>query len=297
MKFSILSADHTVSKICFGCEALGGQDWGKVNLKEIEFALERALDLGVNFLDTADVYGLGLSEKRIAKILGPRRFDVIIATKGGVEWHKRTKGRARTSFNSSVSHIRKSVENSLDRLKLETIPIYYIHWPDPNTEIKATFELLSRLQLEGKIGKIGCSNFSIDQIREASEVSDLSIIQMPINLLIGELSESYKTLCKDNKLSIVAYNSLASGMLTGKFSKDSTFFNNDRRSRLPLFQGKKFKSSLESVAKLESKAKKEGITLSQYAIKWTLNNDFVKSVIVGIKNSDQAEENISAVTQ
>ena len=111
------------SKICFGCEALGGMDWGEVNLKDLEDAINVAIDLGVNFFDTADVYGLGLSEKRLSQILGQRRLDMIIGTKGGIQWTESTKGRAKTRFNSSPEYIETCVEESLKRLKLEIIPI------------------------------------------------------------------------------------------------------------------------------------------------------------------------------
>lgn len=282
-----------LSKICFGCEALGGKDWGKFNFKELESAIERSLELGVNFFDTADVYGLGLSEKRLSKILGSRRFENIIATKGGVQWKNQKKGRAKTRFNSSESYIQSAVEDSLRRLKLDVIPIYYIHWPDPLTDISKTFECLEKLRDQGKILEIGCSNFSVGQIHLASEVSELSLLQLPLNLLTGGVSDELSKICEKKKLRIIAYNSLASGLLTGKFNSSTEFSSNDRRSRLEIFNGKNLAESLDRIEVYKEQARKKNMSLTQYSIKWASDNDFVDSVIVGIKTKLQADENLS----
>src|SRR6185312_8099008 len=133
--------ETALSRICFGCEPLGGMDWGEVDFNAVASAVERALELGVNFFDTAAVYGLGLSEERLAAILGRRRHDVVIATKGGLAWKiGRPGSRAIVSRDSSLPCLRHGVEASLRRLQLDRIPVYYIHWPDPNTEIRHAFE-------------------------------------------------------------------------------------------------------------------------------------------------------------
>jgi aryl-alcohol dehydrogenase-like predicted oxidoreductase len=150
-----------ISRLCFGCEPLGGIDWGVVDVAGIGSAIDRALDLGIDFFDTADVYGLGLSEERLSQTLGHRRHDVVIATKGGVSWSTPTsQSRASITRDSSPSYLRTAVENSLRRLRLDVLPIYYVHWPDPSTPIEATFAELEKLRTEGKIGSLGCSNYS-----------------------------------------------------------------------------------------------------------------------------------------
>jgi myo-inositol catabolism protein IolS len=281
-----------VSKICFGCEPLGGVDWGQVNVHDIASAVIRSLELGLNFFDTADVYGLGMSESRLAEILGVRRHDVVIATKGGMSWSDASAGgRATVSRDSSPRYLQKAVEDSLRRLRLDRIPIYFIHWPDPRTEIRDTFEFLTRLQDAGKIVHIGCSNFSAEQVRAASEVSKVSFVQLPVNLLGEDITSEMAALVKEKDIRVVAYNVLANGLLTGKFNIHSKFAVEDRRARLPLFQGELYRKALRRVAEISDLAASENLTCAQYAINTVLRRGDIASAILGIKNRAQIEEN------
>jgi hypothetical protein len=287
-----------ISKICFGCEPLGGTDWGLISVPEIASAISRALDLGVNFFDTADVYGLGLSENRLSEILGAKRHEVVIATKGGVSWRQSSPGeRAAISMNSSPTYLRAAVEASLRRLRLDRLPIYYIHWPDPRTEIRHTFEFLSTLQKEGKIEHIGCSNFNASQVRSACEVSEISLVQLPLNLLGEDVDSEMTKLLEEKAIGVVAYNVLANGLLTGKHNDRSHFSQNDRRSHLPLFQGETYLRALKQVDEIAVRAKVENLTCAQYAISSVLMRCNVVSAIIGIKNCDQIEENFVATTR
>jgi aryl-alcohol dehydrogenase-like predicted oxidoreductase len=287
-----------VSKICFGCEPLGGTDWGDVDVGAIATAVERALELGVNFFDTADVYGLGLSETRLAAILGLRRHDVVIATKGGVSWDTTSfGGRASVSMDSSPKYLRCAVEASLRRLRLERLPVYLIHWPDPNTDIRKTFECLTELQHEGKIGWIGCSNFSAHQLRLACEVADVSLVQLPLNILYDDLDPAMRQLVHEKEIGVVAYNVLANGLLTGKYGPDASFPESDRRSRLPLFQGEAYQRALQQVSEISINAVTHGLSCAQYAIEKVAGRAEVVSAIVGIKNSQQIEENCAFLLQ
>lgn len=285
-------SEPEVSRICFGCEPLGGADWGRVSVPDIASAVSRALELGVNFFDTADVYGLGLSETRLSEILGARRNDVVIATKGGMSWREAASGgRATVSRDSSPGYLRLAVEASLRRLRLDRLPVYFIHWPDPRTEIKDTFEFLAKLQDEGKIAHIGCSNFSAAQVRAACEVSKVSFVQLPVNLLGDGIEPEMAGLVKEKAISVVAYNVLANGLLTGKYTASSQFAPDDRRSRLPLFQGETYRQALRKVAEICVLAQAENLTCAQYAIAAVLRRGDVASAILGIKNSAQIEEN------
>lgn len=285
-----------VSRICFGCEPLGGVDWGLISLSDIASAISRALELGINFFDTADVYGLGLSETRLSEILGAKRHDVVIATKGGMSWRESASGqRAEISRNSSPAYLRTAVEASLRRLRLEQLPIYFIHWPDPNTDVKHTFEFLSRLKAEGKIGHIGCSNFSVEQVRSACEVSEITFLQLPINLLGDDIDLELAGLIKEKALSVVAYNVLANGLLTGKYNNHSRFASDDRRARLPLFQGERYLDALRQVSEISVRAQADNQTCAQYAISSVLRRDYVVSTILGIKSCEQIEENSSVM--
>jgi myo-inositol catabolism protein IolS len=292
MRRKLTSDQRGISKICFGCEPLGGTDWGEVDVQAVAEAVERALDLGIDFFDTAAVYGLGLSEERLSGILGSRRHEVVIATKGGLVWrHPLSGGRAIVSRDSSPIQLRWAVETSLRRLRLDRIPLYYIHWPDPNTEIRDTFEALNQLQREEKIGYIGCSNFSSAQIRSACEVSDVSFVQLPVNLLGNGLAPDMVNLLLEKSVSVVAYNVLANGLLTGKYDENSKFREDDRRSRLPLFRGDAYRTALRKVADVTTKASARGLTTAQYAIDWVLSRPYVVSALIGIKNCNQIEEN------
>lgn len=283
------------SRMCFGCEALGGTDWGVVDLPEIGRAIGRALELGINFFDTAAVYGLGLSEQRLAEILGGKRHDLFIATKGGLSWKESpSTGRAVILRDSSRAHLRQSVEDSLRRLRLERIPLYYIHWPDPATDIRATFECLMDLREEGKIVHIGCSNFEAGQVRTACEVAKVSFAQLPLNILgEGPTTEMQATL-ESHGVGIVAYNVLASGLLTGKYNAHSTFSADDRRSRLPIFQGDRYRHALARVEEIRSDAAQAGLSVAQYSVAWVLDRRAVIATILGIKSTGQLEENWAA---
>tara|TARA_B100001093_G_C26832429_1_gene1016743 strand:+ start:1691 stop:2566 length:876 start_codon:yes stop_codon:yes gene_type:complete len=286
----------SISPICFGCEPLGGTDWGDVDLVSIEKAIHKALDLGINFFDTAGVYGLGLSEERLSKILGNRRHDVIIATKGGLSWKESRTVRSVVIKDSSPIAIRKDVESSLVRLRLECLPIFFVHWPDINTPIEDTFIELLKLKKEGKIKTIGCSNFSAQQLKRACLISKIDYVQLPINILNTSLDKNIAEICKKNKIQIVAYNVLLNGLLTGKFNRNTNFQENDRRSRLPLFRGINFIDVLEKVENLKLKAAENNSNITNYAINWVLKQKNICSVVIGIKNSEQIAENYSIIT-
>jgi aryl-alcohol dehydrogenase-like predicted oxidoreductase len=287
-----------VSKICFGCEALGGVDWGEVNIDAIAEAVDGAIDFGINFFDTADVYGLGLSESRLSEILGSRRHDVVIATKGGVTWqHSASGGRATIRRDSSPEHLSGAVEASLRRLRLERLPVYFIHWPDPNTDIRTTFEFLAKLQDSGKIGFIGCSNFNAGQVRLACEVADVTLLQLPVNILLEDLEPEMCQVIHDKNIGVVAYNVLANGLLTGKYGLDARFPKSDRRSRLPLFQGGAYRQAIQQVSEISELARTEGLTCAQYSIAKVVRRADVMSAILGIKNRKQMEENCAFIKQ
>ncbi len=281
--------------MCFGCEALGGTDWGEVNIAEIEQAIEVALDLGVNFFDTASVYGLTLSEKRLAKILGPRKHEVYIATKGGLSWTTSSNGRAKVTKDSSPRSISAGVFGILKRMGLDRIPIYYIHWPDPKIPLEATFAVLQELKDEGLIGEIGCSNFDVKQIDIAMKYAEIKYVQSPLNIFADTRNEALTSFCTDHNLYFVAYNVLGSGMLTGKFDHNSTFAANDRRSRLAEFAGKKYVARLQEIRQYEEQASLLNLTLLEYALKWAFGQPSVASVITGIKSSDQLIMNWNAL--
>lgn len=285
-----------VSALCFGCEPLGGRDWGYVDVTAIEIAIRESVELGVNFFDTAAVYGLGDSERRLSIALGSRRHDVIVATKGGLSWTTPlADGRATVFRDSTRASVRLGVEDSLRRLRLDRLPIFYVHWPDERVDFAETFGELHELQERQLIGAVGVSNFSVAQIRMASLHCRIDYLQAPVNCLSHSEVDSFGPYCVANGISIVAYNVLARGLLTGKLSESSSFPASDRRSRLPQFQGDSLSLSLAEVRTVSEAARAVGKSILEYAFSWVLERPGVVSAIAGIKSSQQLLENWLAV--
>jgi len=287
-----MDIEYNPSSICFGCEALGGTDWGNVDLKELDKAIHKAVEMDINFFDTADVYGLGLSEERLSKILGHKRLDLFIATKGGVRWTKKEKGRAKITFDSSPEYVTAAAEKSLKRLQLECLPLYYIHWPDPKTPIEDTLEAVKNLQEKGKVKHFGLSNVNETQLCEAQRNIQVDYVQIPINIMSKSPSESFISHCNKSNTRIVGYNVLNMGLLSGKFTTNTKFDSNDRRSRLEDFSGTKFEENLSRIKELKVMASARNQSLIQYSINSVLDKSYISSVIVGIKNEKQLLENL-----
>lgn len=283
-----------ISVLGFGGCPIGGHGWGKVKDDDSIAAIRKAARLGINFFDTADVYGLGHSEKILAKALGNYRKKVIIATKVGVRWNYKEK---RSYRDLSPKHIREAAEDSLKRLKIDCIPLYQIHYPDPQTPISETMEALGELQKEGKIRYIGCSNFSAELIDQTQKYGRLESLQTCYNLLGRDIEQFIIPTCRKWKMTIIAYGPLAQGFLTGKFNLKTKFGKDDRRSRKEYkhFHGRRFKANLIIVDKLKEMALKYKKTPVQVAIRWILDNDSIASAILGIQKPEEIEEDIGAL--
>jgi aryl-alcohol dehydrogenase-like predicted oxidoreductase len=288
--------DTNFSKICFGCEPLGGTDWGNIDLDKIEVAINLSIEKGLNFFDTADCYGLGLSEERLSQILGSKRKDLVIATKGGMAWKKKPKfKRAKMYIDCSRKHLENAFVASLKRLRLDYIPVYYVHNADLNVSFEETFSFLNDLQNNKKIGLIGCSNFSFSQIKTASKYCKLSLIQSSVNIIDGLPDKKILNFCKENDTRIVAYNVLYSGFLSGKFTKQTYFEKNDRRHRQKEFIGSNLNKLIDNIEMLKQKASNLNISLTHYAIQEVLKNENILSIITGIKNKDQLTDNLNSL--
>ena len=292
------STDLELSEIGLGCWAMGG-GWGKTDDRESIAAARRALDLGINFFDTADVYGSGHSEQVLAKALGKNRKSAIIATKGGLVWDDHG-----CLFRcSSRHHLINAVEASLKRLKTDYIDLYQIHWPDPNTPFEVTMRAMDELVKSGKVRYVGVSNFTRRQIKECLTVRQINSLQPPYNMFMREIEKDF-SFCKRHGIGIVTYGPLAYGLLTGKFTKETKFPETDWRSgklfpdpgdwqpHIDIFYGRQFRRNVRTVEKLKQIAKKLGKTVGQLSIAWVLSNPEVTSAIVGAKRPSQLEENL-----
>jgi len=291
---SLGNSTQKISQLGFGCEPLGGTDWGDFSEAKVVQAVREAMERGINLFDTADIYGLGRSEKMLSYALGEKRKDIVIITKFGVNWRlKKGEKRARTHYDSSPERVRKALHDSLKRLRVESIPIYMIHWPDPQTHIEVTMNELIKAKNDGKIQHIGVSNFSEAQIKQAHSIEPLSCVEIPYNLIHRQVGMDIFSICEESKISILAYGPLAQGYLTGKYKNGVKFQTNDRRSILDHFKDKAMKSNHKVLIRLKELSEKYKCTPSNIALKWVLDSQSITSVIVGGKTVNQVKDNLN----
>lgn len=291
-----INTKYPLSKLTFGCEPLGGADWGKIDLAEIRESIEFAFDLGINVFDVADVYGLGNAEIELAKALGPKIREAFIITKFGVRWENNEQGnRAITYKDASPKYMLYALESSLRRLKLDTIPLYFIHWPDDKTLLEDTIDALDKVKAEGKIMNYGISNFFNFDYESFSQKQNISAYQGPLNLIDFKRSINVFKSAKRASVTTFSYGPLAQGLLTGKFNQSTKFDLDDRRSRLPHFQNENWDINNQILHSLNQISKKYNKSPSQIAIRWVIDNCNIDSVITGAKSRDQVSSNIETL--
>ncbi|MGQ0793327.1 MAG: aldo/keto reductase [Deltaproteobacteria bacterium] len=303
MKYRKLgSSDLTVSEIGFGCWAMGG-GWGEVSDRDSVSSVVRAIDLGINFFDTADIYGFGHSEEVLAGALGSRRGDVVIATKGGLVWDDAGRIIARSGARD---YLAKALEASLRRLNTDYVDLYQIHWPDSNTPLEETMRALEEFQKSGKARYVGVSNFTAAQMRDCLGAGQIHSLQPPYNMLMREAERELFPFCSERGIGVLAYGPLAYGLLTGKYTEKSEFPATDWRGgklfpdpgewkrHIDLFHGDGFRRNLEIVALIKGIAQKRGKTPGQVAIAWALAHPAVSCALVGARRPSQVEDNAAA---
>ena len=273
-----------VTVLTMGCWQAGGAQWANVTDENSIEAIRAAADAGINFFDTAEGYGDGHSEEIVAQAL-EGRDDALIATKVGAN-------------NLAADKVRTACDNSLRRLKRETIDLYQIHWPagtwnSPKVPIEETMGALVALQNEGKIRAIGVSNFNGQQIEEALQYGRIDSLQPPYSLFWRpfEFNGTVQT-CIKNEVGIICYSPLAQGLLTGKFNKENR--PEDNRAGNALFQGEIYETALAAIEALKPIAEKYGKDTAQLSLQWLLSQPGVTSVIVGARTADQVRDNVGA---
>lgn len=284
------SSGPMVSRVGFGCWAAGGHGWGKVDDRDSIKAIRKALDLGVNLFDTADVYGFGHSEEILAEALGSHRHDAVVATKVGVTWTS----SGEIGKDLSGGYIRRALEDSLRRLKLESIPIYQIHWPDPATNIGETMSTLAELRDQGKIVNIGVSNFSREQLEAACSFPGVVSLQAPISLISRESPELLGD-CRTREVGVVAYGALAQGLFSGKYDARSSFPDDDIRSRYDDFKGERYRKNLDVLERVKVVAARHGRSPAQTALRWVFDGPGADSVLAGAKQAQQIVDDCGAL--
>ncbi len=283
------SSDLELTTIGLGTWALGGGNWeygwGAQDDTDSINTIHRALDLGMNWLDTAAVYGLGRSEEVVGKALKDRRDRVIVATKCGQRWNE----DGSTYRNSEPKNLRQEVEDSLRRLQTDYIDLYQIHWPDPNTPVEESWETMASFVKEGKVRFIGVSNYSVEQMRAILPIHPVASLQPPYHLLNRAIEAEILPFCRENNIGVIPYSPMASGLLTGRFSMDRVE-ENDWRRKDSKFQEPQLSRNLALVEALRPIAARQGKTVAHLAVAWTLRDPVVTAAIVGARSIAQAEQ-------
>jgi aryl-alcohol dehydrogenase-like predicted oxidoreductase len=290
--------EEKIGRICIGCEPLGGVDWGSFDEEEISEAIMVGLGLGVNFFDTASIYGLGASEKRLGQLIKIHGDgNEFIATKIGLTRTSEApqSGRYKIVKILDGESIVKQVDDSLSNLKLEVIPLVYIHYPSNIDETIESINVIEKLMSDGKILNYGLSNFDLDLAAKMHSLLPIHSLQFEASLLHAKDSASIRekiNWCKKNGVRSVAYGGLHKGLLTGKFiNYDSKVFPaTDRRSRLKSFTGEDFQNVNNKLRLLWPYSSDWGISLTNLSINFLLDELFIDSVVVGIKNKIQISE-------
>jgi aryl-alcohol dehydrogenase-like predicted oxidoreductase len=255
--------------------------------------VRRAVELGVNFIDTADVYGLGRSEELVGQALAASGGDVLVATKGGSEWDPVTK--ARLGVNNRPEYLRRALENSLRRLARDHVDVYYLHRVDDAVPLCDSFGELLHFKTEGKIRAAGLSNVTVAQIQAAMCAGAVEVVQNEYHLFLRDAEDDMIPFCDDNDIAFIPYGPLAHGILGGRYGRDFRLAENDWRRRLPLFSEKNFGRVIGLVEALRVIADAKPVSLPHLALRWLLCHRFVASAIVGAKRPAQVEDNVRAV--
>jgi len=288
------NSDLHITPVGYGAWAIGGSGWqfgwGSQNDNDSIAAIHRSLELGVNWIDTAAVYGLGHSEEVVARALkswsGPRPY---VFTKCGLRWD--AKGNVSKVLNADS--IQREVEDSLRRLSVDVIDLYQIHWPpDPDSaELEEGWSMLARLQRQGKVRWIGVSNFNVQQLRRAQAAAPVTSLQPPYSLLHREIEDQVLPYCLREGIGVIVYSPMASGLLTGAMTREraAKLPEDDWRKNHPDFTEPNLSLNLALVERLQQIARRHNRSAGEVAIAWTLHHPAVTGAIVGARNARQAE--------
>jgi len=288
-----------VSAVGFGCWEIGGT-YGRIDESQFQRAVAHAIDSGITCFDTAEAYGMGVSEEALARALGARRNDVVIATKFGVGYEEMPNRR-----DSSRERVLASIDKSLRRLRTDHVDVYLVHWPDRNTPLEQTMGALDDVVRQGKVRFIGVSNFRLAQIEECARLRRIDVVQYAWNMFDRRMQAEIFPYCVAQQIAVMAYGSLAYGMLSGTFHAGISFDENDWRSRggnvgslnlfRTLFGPEHFPRNLAAVEELKRLAGKYGKSLPQFALGWALSNPVVGTALVGFRTSSEVAENLGAL--
>ncbi len=285
------NTDMQITPVGFGSWALGGGGWvyawGPQDDSESITAIHHAMDLGINWIDTAAGYGLGHSEEVVGKSIAGMTNPPYIFTKCGLPWNE--KGEIYDSLKRNS--LRRECENSLKRLNVGAIDLYQIHWPRPDEDIEEGWAALAELQQEGKVRWIGASNFSVSQMKRAIEIAPISSLQPPYSLIKPDVEKEILPFCLDHNIGVIVYSPMYSGLLTGKMTAEriTKMPDDDWRQNDPEFKPPRLEGNLKIVETLTEIGKQRGVQPGVVAIAWTLRNPAVTAAIVGMRSPSQVD--------
>jgi aryl-alcohol dehydrogenase-like predicted oxidoreductase len=292
------TSDLLITPIGIGAWAMGGSgwtwSWGPQNDNDSIAAIHDALDRGINWIDTAAVYGLGHSEEVLRQALHGRLHRPYVFTKCERTWDKDGK----IGGTLKAASIRRECEASLRRVGVDVIDLYQIHWPEPDTDIEEGWTEMARLKEEGKVRHIGVSNFSVAQMKRALAIAPITSLQPPYSMLARAVEESILPFAAENHIGVIVYSPMYSGLLSGGMTREriSSLAAEDWRLQNPNFREPQLSRNLRLVEMLKEIGGRFGRTAGEVAIAWTLHNPAVTGAIVGMRNPKQVAGVIGAAT-
>jgi aryl-alcohol dehydrogenase-like predicted oxidoreductase len=289
-------SDMRVSVISQGSWAIGGpwaHGWGEVDDQESIRTIRKSIDAGINFIDSANVYGLGHAEEIIGKAIQGKRDKVFLATKFGAIPNANAPGGF--NWDGSPEHMARECEKSLKRLKTDRLDMLQVHWPIAETPIADTMEGFRRLIQQGKLRYAGVCNFSKVQLEEALKYGNLVSLQLRYNLLERDMEEEVIPFCFANGIGVQVYGPLAHGLLAGEFKHGDKLKAEDWRSRYTLYEPATFEKIMGVLDKLLPIAKSHNHTLADLAINWILNRRGVTTALIGMMHPWQVDENLRSI--
>jgi len=292
------NSDLQLTPIGFGAWAIGGGNWefawGAQDDSESVRTIEHALDSGINWIDTAAIYGLGHSEEVVGRALKGRAQKPYVFTKCSMRWHD-----DRSIYRSlKRASLEEELDSSLRRLGVDVIDLYQIHWPMPDDEIEEGWETLARFQEQGKVRYIGVSNFNIAQMKRVQKVAPITSLQPPYSLLRRDIEEEILPFCREHNIGVINYSPMVSGLLTGKMTVErvQNLPQDDWRRRNQNFQPPKLERNLALADLLKEIGQSHGVAAGVVAIAWTLRNPAITAAIVGARRPDQVDGTLPAAT-
>lgn len=290
------TSDLQITPLGLGTWAIGGGGWdfawGPQDDRESLAAIEHALDLGINWIDTAPIYGLGHSEEVVGQAISGRSTRPYIFTKCTRRWDNQ-----RNLYGSlKADSIRQEVEDSLRRLKIDVIDLYQIHWPDPDPDIEESWTTLAELKEEGKVRALGASNFSVEQMKRAQAIAPIASLQPPYSMIRRDIEAEILPFCQQHNIGVISYSPMQLGLLSGTMTRAriANFPPDDHRRNRPEFQEPALSRNLELVERLRQIGDTYGRSPAEVAIAWCLRHPAITAVIVGVRRPSQADGIIGA---